>query len=256
VIGRVASGPLRRGRRRILLGLLALCVLPSVAEAREVPFAGARLARASQPRCLRGSGVSKRECPKLTARPRLISRLAGVSLSPVLVGNAYAVEGGRWVGPRSLHLSVEWRDSHGRSLSRATSIALTPALAGSVITARVCARSRLAANCVALGLPGPVRTVAQYVQASCGAHRPVPPAYDPGFVLLSAPQVALAGTPAARTSGRSTRTVSRRSSRRARAGKRSSRKRSRRRRRRPASRLCARSTSSRRRVRPRRRRPA
>jgi hypothetical protein len=112
-----------------------------------------------------------------------------VPLSPVLVGNAYAVEGGRWVGPRSLRLSVEWRDSHGRSLSRATSFALTPALAGSVLTARVCARSLLAANCVALGLPGPVRTVAQYLQSSCGAHRPVPPAFDPSFVLLSAPQV-------------------------------------------------------------------
>jgi hypothetical protein len=112
-----------------------------------------------------------------------------VPLSPVLVGNAYAVEGGRWIGPRSLHLSVEWRDSHGRSLSRATSLALAPALVGSAITARVCARSRVAANCVALALPGPVRTVAQYVQSSCGTHRPAAPPYDPSFVLLSAPQV-------------------------------------------------------------------
>ncbi len=191
--GRVASGPLRRGRRRLLLGLLALCallVLPPAAAASEAPPAAARAARSSQPRCLRGRGVSQRECPKLTARPRLVSQLAGVPLSPVLVGNAYAVEGGRWIGPRSLHLTVEWRDSHGRSLSRATGFAPTPALAGSLVTARVCARSRVAANCVALKLPGPVRTVAQYVQSSCGAHRPAPPPYDPSFVLLSAPQVA------------------------------------------------------------------
>jgi hypothetical protein len=189
VWGGIAFGLLRPGRRQLLIGLLALCVLSAAAEAREVPFASARPARASQPRCLRGRGVSQRECPKLTARPRLVSQLAGVPLAPVLVGNAYAVEGGRWVGPRSLRLSVEWRDSHGRSLSRATSFALTPALAGSVLTARVCARSLLAANCVALRLPGPVRTVAQYLQSSCGAHRPVPPPYDPSFVLLSAPQV-------------------------------------------------------------------
>ena len=187
MIGRVASGPLRLGRRQLLIGLLALCMLPSGAEAHGVSIADA--ARASQSQCLRGRGVSQRECPKLTFRPRLVSRLAGVPLSPVLVGNAYAVEGGRWVGPRPLHLTIEWRNSHGRSLSRATSLTLTPALAGTVLTARVCARSQFAANCVALGLPGSVRTVAQYVQAGCGAHRPVPPPYDASFVLLSAPQV-------------------------------------------------------------------
>jgi len=200
VIGRVASGPLRLGRKQLLVGLLALCVLPAAAgaatparpraaEARGAPHAGAHVARAAQGRCLRGGGVSQRECPKLTARPRLVSRLAGVPLSPVLVGNSYAVEGGRWVAPRRLRLSIEWRDSHGRRLSRATSLALTPALAGAVVTAQVCARSQLAANCVALKLPGAVRSVAQYLQSSCGAHRPAPPPFDPGFVLLSAPGV-------------------------------------------------------------------
>jgi Matrixin len=119
----------------------------------------------------------------------LVARLAGVPLSPVLVGNAYAVDGGRWVAPRRLRLSIEWRDSRGRLVSRATSLALTPSLAGAVVTAQVCARSQVAANCVALKLPGRVRTVAQYVQSSCGAHRPVPPPFDPSFVLLSAPQV-------------------------------------------------------------------
>lgn len=189
VIGRVASGPLQLGRRQLLIGLLALCVLPPAAEAHEASFAGARASGAAQSRCLRGRGVPQRECPKLTARPRLVSQLTGVPLSPVLVGNTYAVEGGRWVARRPLRLSVEWRDSRGHRLSRATSFALTPALAGALVTAQVCARSQVAANCVALKLPGRVRTVAQYLQSSCGAHRPVPPAFDPSFVLLSAPQV-------------------------------------------------------------------
>jgi hypothetical protein len=189
VIGRVASGPLRLGRKQLLVGLLALCVLPPAAEAREASFAGARAARDAQPQCLRGRGVSQRECPKLTARPRLVSRLAGVPLSPVLVGNSYAVEGGRWVAPRPLHLAIEWRDSRGRRLSRATSFALTPALAGKVVTVRVCARSQVAANCLALKLPGTIEAVTQYLQSSCGAHRPLPPPYDASFVLLSAPQV-------------------------------------------------------------------
>jgi hypothetical protein len=200
VIGRAASGPMRLGRKQLLIGLLALCALPSAAEAvtparspaaeaRGASLVDVRAARAARGRCLRGGGVSQRECPKLTARPRLISRLAGVPLSPVLVGNSYAVEGGRWVAPRRLRLSIEWRGAHGRLLSRATSFALTPALAGTAVTAQVCARSEVAANCVALKLPGTVRSVAQYLQSSCGTHRPVPPPFDPSFVLLSAPQV-------------------------------------------------------------------
>lgn len=192
MIGGVALSALRRGRGQRLLGLLALlalCVLPPAAAAHEKSVVGAGAARASQPRCLRGRGVSQRECPKLTARPRLVSQLVGVPLSPVLVGNTYAVEGGRWVAPRPLHLSIEWRDSHGRRLSRAKSLALTPALAGKAVTVQICARSQVAANCLALKLPGAVRAVAQYLQSSCGAHRPVPPPFDPSFVLLSAPQV-------------------------------------------------------------------
>ena len=172
-----------------MLALLALCLSPPAAAAHENPAVGARAAHASRPRCLRGRGVSQRECPTLKARPRLVAQLAGVPLSPVLVGNTYAVEGGRWVAPRPLRLSIEWRDSHGRRLSRATSFALTPALAGVAITVQVCARSQVAANCLVLKLPGAVRAVAQYLQSSCGAHRPVPPPFDPSFVLLSAPQV-------------------------------------------------------------------
>jgi hypothetical protein len=170
----------RLGRRQLLIGLLALCVLPTAADA----------ARTPQPQCVRRSSVPQRECPKLKARPRLVAGLAGASLSPVLVGNAYAVEGGRWSAPHRLHLSIEWLDGSGRRLSRAVSFALTPALAGRVVTARVCASTVVAANCLALRLPGPVRTIAQYLQSSCGSQRPAPPAYDPSFVLLSAPQVA------------------------------------------------------------------
>jgi hypothetical protein len=190
VIGRDSVGLARLGRRQLLIGLLALCVLPTAVEARGSSFASARQARASQPQCVRRSGVSQRECPKLKVRPRLVVGLAGASLAPVLVGNTYAVEGGRWSASRSLHLSIEWLDARGRRLSRAVSFALTPALAGRVVTARVCASTTLAANCLALKLPGPVRSVAQYLQSSCGSHRPAPPVYHPGFVLLSAPQVA------------------------------------------------------------------
>jgi hypothetical protein len=116
--------------------------------------------------------------------------VSGTPISPVLVGNRYAIDGGRWSALRPLRLSFEWLDARGRRLSRAVSLAITPALAGEVVAARICASTRLAANCVELRLPAPVQTVAQYLQSSCGAHRPPAPAYDPNFVMLSAPQVA------------------------------------------------------------------
>jgi hypothetical protein len=134
--------------------------------------------------------VARRECPKLKASPHLISLVAGTPISPVLVGSKYAIEGGRWSALRPLHLSFEWLDARGRRLSRAVSFAVTPALAGQVVAARICASTRAAANCLRLKLPAPVQTVAQYLQSSCGARRPAPPAYDPDFVMLSAPQVA------------------------------------------------------------------
>jgi hypothetical protein len=133
--------------------------------------------------------VAQRECPKLRARPHLISLVSGTPISPVLVGNKYAIEGGRWSALRPLHLSFEWLDARGRRLSRAVGFVVTPALAGELVAARICASTRHAANCLKLRLPAPVQTVGQYLQSSCGAHRPVPPTYDPNFVLLSAPQV-------------------------------------------------------------------
>jgi hypothetical protein len=116
--------------------------------------------------------------------------VAGTPISPVLVGNKYAIAGGRWSALRPLRLSFEWLDAQGRRLSRAVSFVVTPALAGQVVAARICASTRVAANCLKLALPAAVQTVAQYLQSSCGGQRPAPPAYDANFVLLSAPQVA------------------------------------------------------------------
>jgi hypothetical protein len=171
--------------------MLALWLLPSAAAASRSPAAlRPHSARAPQSECRRRPGVARGECPKLRARPRLISLVAGTPISPVLVGNKYAIAGGRWSALRPLHLSFEWLDARGRRLSRAVSFVVTPALAGQVVAARICASTRVAANCLKLALPAAVQTVAQYLQSSCGGQRPAPPAYDPNFVLLSAPQVA------------------------------------------------------------------
>lgn len=172
----------------LTFGLLSSCLLPATAAASAE--SAALRARAAQSECRRGRGVAQRECPKLKAKPRLISPVAGTPISPVLVGNKYAIEGGRWSALRSLHLSFEWLDAQGRRLSRAVSFTTTASLAGQIVTVRICASTRVASNCLELRLPAPVRTVAQYLQSSCGAHRPAPPAYDPNFFLLSAPQVA------------------------------------------------------------------
>ena len=180
MIGRRHGNSSRSLARAFLLGLLVLGLLPAAAFA----------VRASQPACARRSGVPRRECPKVRRSPRLVSLVAQTPLAPVLAGNTYAVEGGRWSAFRPLRLSIEWLDGHGRRLSRSASLAVTPAMTGAAITARVCAVTSVASTCIALRLPGAVRTIAQYLQASCGARRPAPPPYDPGFVLLSAPQVA------------------------------------------------------------------
>lgn len=190
MIGRARGGSLRRIRICLTLGLLALCYPPAAIASASAPALRSHAARAPQSECRRGPGVAQRECPKLRASPHLISLVAGTPISPVLVGNKYAIEGGRWSALRPLHLSFEWLDARGRRLSRAVSFVVSPALAGQLVAARICASTRVAANCLRLKLPAPVRTVAQYLQSSCGAHRPAPPAYDPNFVLLSAPQVA------------------------------------------------------------------
>jgi hypothetical protein len=190
VTGRDQGGFRRPVRIRLTFALLVLCLLPVAATASATAAdRRAHPARAPQSECRHGPGVAQRECPKLRASPHLISLVAGTPIAPVLVGNKYAIEGGRWSALRPLHLSFEWVDARGRRLSRAVSFVVTPALAGQVVVARICASTRVAANCLKLRLPAPVRTVAQYLQSSCGSHRPAPPAYDPSFVLLSAPQV-------------------------------------------------------------------
>jgi hypothetical protein len=178
------------GGGSLLLGLLVLCLLLLAADASGAKGAlRARTARLPQQQCVRRRGVSRHECPRLVRRPSLISMVAGIPLAPVLVGNAYGVNAGRWVAPRPGRLSIEWLDGHRHRLSRSVSFTLTQALVGQAVAARVCVRTEAAASCFTLRLPGTVRTVAQYLQASCGAARPAPPPYDPGFVLLSAPQV-------------------------------------------------------------------
>ena len=177
------SRPFARGGAAfglVLLGLVVLCLWP----------ASGLAARGAAPVCVRHGGVPQRECPKVRSLPHLVSLAAGAPLSPVLVGSSYAVSGGRWSALRPLRLSIEWLDARGDRLSRSVSLALTPALVGDAVTARVCARTSLAASCLSLRLPWPVRTVAQYLRASCGSRRPAAPPYDPDFFLLSAPQVA------------------------------------------------------------------
>jgi hypothetical protein len=164
----------------VLLGLLALGLCPATVFA----------ARTSQPVCVRRSGIPHRECPKVRRSPRLVSLAAETPIAPVLVGNSYAVDGGRWSAFRPMRLTVDWLDGHGRRLARSVSLALTPAMAGAAITARICAATSAASSCISLRLPGAVQSVAQYLQASCGPPRPAPPAFDANFVLLSAPQVA------------------------------------------------------------------
>lgn len=122
-------------------------------------------------------------------RPKLFSAVAGHSLSPVLVGNVYAVNEGRWEALRPLSLSTEWLDGEGHRLSKAVGFTLTAAQVGEVLAARVCASVRVARTCISLPLPGPVRSTADYLQSSCGSHRPTPPPYDSYFVMLSAPAV-------------------------------------------------------------------
>lgn len=122
-------------------------------------------------------------------RPRLISPVAGRSISPVLVGDFYAINEGRWGAARSLRLWTEWLDGEGHRLAQGIVFRLTAAQLGEVVAARICASVRVAATCIVLRLPEQVRSVADYLQLSCGSRRPAPPPYDPGFVMLSSPAV-------------------------------------------------------------------
>lgn len=190
MIVRAARAYLRLGGALALPALLALGA-PSASAATRGASSTPRVAvaRATPPECTRRAGVSRSECPKPSGRASLFPLVAGEPASPVLVGKAYGVNTGRWTASRPAHLTVEWLDGPRHALSRSLSFTLTPSLVGKVLAARVCARTQVAASCLTLRLPGPVQTVAQYLQSSCGSARPAAPAYDPSFVLLSTPLV-------------------------------------------------------------------
>jgi hypothetical protein len=165
-------------------------LLSAVVEARAAASVlRARPARAQQRECVRRGGAPASECPRILRRPALVSLIKGEPSIPVLVGKPYAIDAGKWEAPRAARLSVEWLDRNRHRLSRSVSFTPTQALVGQAVAVRVCVRTPLASSCLALKLPGIVRTVAQYLQSSCGSARPTTPAYDPNFVLLSTPQV-------------------------------------------------------------------
>lgn len=178
----------------VTLALLLVCQL-SVASDSWGSSVSAHSVRALRVQCTRRVGIPRRECPIDRTPPHFYSYVQGTPLVPVLVGNSYAVNFGEWAAVRRAHLHVEWLDRHGHAFSRASAVKLTAAQAGQQLTARVCATVSVAASCVVLKLSSHIQTVAQYLQAACGSRRPAPPAYDPNFSLLSAPQVAYGWNP-------------------------------------------------------------
>jgi hypothetical protein len=179
-----------------VLALLTLCAFQhavATAEAsgettssplRAVPGGTERL------HCLRRAGARQLECPSLQRRPRLYTDAAtGAPPSRVLIGSTYALNGGRWSALHSMHLRVEWLDGHGRLLARTSYLKVDAAQVGEVLTVRMCASVPLAVSCLTVKLPTRVTTVAEYARTSCGARRPVPPAYDANFSMIAAPQI-------------------------------------------------------------------
>lgn len=122
-------------------------------------------------------------------RPRILPLDREAPSLPVLVGNRYAVATGRWRVPRGSRLTVEWLNAHGRVASRVLGFEVGAGELGRPLTVRVCAVGPGPRACRLARLSGDVRTVATYLQATCGARRPPAPAYDPDFAFLSAPRV-------------------------------------------------------------------
>jgi hypothetical protein len=121
--------------------------------------------------------------------PRIFSLYREAPLLPVLVGNKYAVASGRWRAPRGSRLTVEWLDARGRVASRVLSFEVRATELGRPLTARVCVVGRGARACRLVRLSGAVRTVASYLEVTCGSRRPPAPTYDPDFAFFSAPRV-------------------------------------------------------------------
>jgi hypothetical protein len=121
--------------------------------------------------------------------PRIVPLYRETPLLPVLVGNSYAVATGRWRVPRGSRLTVEWLNARGRVVSRVLGFEVGAGELGRPLTARICAVGPGGRACRLARLSGVVRTVASYLQATCGARRPPTPAYDPDFAFFSAPHV-------------------------------------------------------------------
>jgi hypothetical protein len=119
--------------------------------------------------------------------PRILPLYRGAPALPVLVGNRYAVATGRWRVPRGSRLTVEWLNARGRVASRVLGFEVGAGELGKPLTARVCAVGSGTRACRLARLSGAVRTVASYLQATCGSRRPPAPAYDPDFAFFSAP---------------------------------------------------------------------
>lgn len=145
--------------------------------------------------CVRRAGASRQQCPSALAAPRFYTDSTGTPLAPVLVGNTYSVDLGRWRAYRRMKFSVQWLDGHGYSLTRSLKLKLTPGLVGQIVAARACTSVSVATSCITLRLPERTQTVAGYLDATCGARRPSAPVYDPNFAFLSAPQVAMGWDP-------------------------------------------------------------
>ncbi len=148
----------------------------------------AAAARTTAVRCTL-SGASRRSCPVDLTPPRIRTLLLEAPPLPVLVGNRYTIATGEWRAPRGSHLSVEWLDARGRLAARGLSFEVGAAELGRALAARVCANAPGARSCRTVSLSGAVRTVAAYLQATCGSRRPAAPAYDPNFAFFSAPRI-------------------------------------------------------------------
>lgn len=120
--------------------------------------------------------------------PRIATYYEGAPVLPALVGNTYQVASGLWVATRHVTFSTEWL-SGGRLASRAKLFQVPATAAGRVLAARLCAVASVAVSCATIRLPGPVQSVAQFLQASCATRMPPAPAYNPDFAFFSAPAI-------------------------------------------------------------------
>ncbi len=170
-----------------------------------IAFAGAdaradsaRIARAvHQPKtvCVRHAGASRQQCPTALTGPRLYATPAGTPLTPVLVGNLYAVDLGTWLVHGHVKFSAQWLDGHGHVVARAVQFTLGGAEANELVKVRACASVSAATSCVTLRLPERAQIVAGYLNATCGHRRPTAPVYDPNFTFIAAPQIARGWNP-------------------------------------------------------------